>query len=132
MVSYSILTVVVLSNVWVAYVIFSACTPLEAFWDTTIMPAVCHPMAFWLSNQYLFITTDFLIFLLPIPVVWALKVRMGQKMLLVFLFTMGFLYVYLPPSKQTEESRLTFPAPASSPSSASSWPPRLSPTAAST
>ncbi len=93
MVSYSILSVVILSNIWVGYVIFSACTPLAAFWDTSISPATCHPQAYWLSNQYLFITTDFLIFFLPIPVVWRLKIRWSQKLLLLFLFAMGFLYV---------------------------------------
>ncbi|KJR89713.1 uncharacterized protein SPSK_06256 [Sporothrix schenckii 1099-18] len=89
-VSFILLAVVAVGQTWVLYVIFSACTPLEAFWDPTILGATCHPQVFWLSNQYLMIATDFMIFLLPLPVVWRLKVRPGHKVLLVFVFAMGF------------------------------------------
>ncbi|KIH87359.1 hypothetical protein SPBR_04955 [Sporothrix brasiliensis 5110] len=89
-VSFILFAVVAVGQTWVLYVIFSACTPLEAFWDPTILGATCHPQVFWLSNQYLMIATDFMIFLLPLPVVWRLKVRPGHKVLLVFVFAMGF------------------------------------------
>ncbi|OAA63522.1 hypothetical protein SPI_03685 [Niveomyces insectorum RCEF 264] len=98
--SLGLLAVVALSQIWVLYVIFSACTPLAAFWDPALAAAgpdassssgsSCHPQVYWLSNQYLLIATDFLVFLLPLPVVWTLKVRRRQKILLVFLFALGF------------------------------------------
>ncbi|KAL1894399.1 hypothetical protein Sste5346_005901 [Sporothrix stenoceras] len=89
-VSFFLLAVVAASQIWMLYVIFSACTPLRAFWDMTIVGATCHPQAYWLANQYQLIATDFMIFLLPLPVVWRLKVKPGQKILLVFVFAMGF------------------------------------------
>ncbi|CAK7199424.1 hypothetical protein SEUCBS139899_002104 [Sporothrix eucalyptigena] len=89
-VSVFLIFVVAASQIWMLYVIFTACTPLQAFWDSTIVGATCHPQAYWLANQYQLIATDFLIFLLPLPVVWRLKVRPGQKILLVFVFAMGF------------------------------------------
>lgn len=92
-VSFFLLAVVAASQIWMLYVIFSACTPLQAFWDPSIVGATCHPQAYWLANQYQLIATDFMIFLLPLPVVWRLKVRPGQKILLVFVFAMGFWYV---------------------------------------
>ena len=89
--TYIVLALVILSNIWVFYVIFSACTPIEAFWDISIRLATCHPQAYWLSNQGLIIVTDCLVFLLPMPVVWPLKMRMTQKVLVLFLFSMGLL-----------------------------------------
>ncbi|CAK7218925.1 hypothetical protein SBRCBS47491_003671 [Sporothrix bragantina] len=89
-VSVFLIAVVAASQIWMTYVIFTACTPIQAFWDFTIVGATCHPQIYWLANQYQLIATDFLIFLLPLPVVWRLKVRPGQKLLLVFIFAMGF------------------------------------------
>jgi hypothetical protein len=95
--SYGVLVVLLGTQIWVFYVIFTACDPLPAFWDPTIVPAVCRSQAYWLSNQYLAIATDFIIFLLPVPVIWDLKIRLRQKCLLLFLFTMGLLYVFPSP-----------------------------------
>ncbi|CAK7221958.1 hypothetical protein SCUCBS95973_004676 [Sporothrix curviconia] len=89
-VSVVLIALVAAGQIWMIYVIFTACTPLQAFWDSTIVGATCRPQTYWLANQYQLIATDVLIFLLPLPVVWRLKVRPGQKPLLVFVFTMGF------------------------------------------
>ena len=88
--SWATLGLVVVTNIYMLYVIFTACIPLEAFWDRSI-PGNCHSQAWWLSNQYTHIATDIIIFLLPIPVVWTLQVRWRQKLVLVGIFAMGFL-----------------------------------------
>lgn len=90
---YLALSLVVLTNLWTVYVIFTACVPLQAFWDMTIHGATCHPQSFWLANNYMHIITDILIFILPIPVVWSLRVRTRQRILLLGVFALGFLYV---------------------------------------
>jgi hypothetical protein len=89
--SYVIFGILILSHIWAFYTIFSACVPIEAFWDMTIQGAVCQPQAYFLANQYLSIAIDLIMFFLPIPVVYGLKIRWKQKCLLLFLFTLGFL-----------------------------------------
>ncbi len=78
---------------WTLWVVCTACSPLEAYWDANIEPVSCHPQSYWLANNYIHIGTAFLVVLLPIPVVWGLQVRLRQKLLLLCLFAMGFGYV---------------------------------------
>ena len=103
--AYVVLSIVLLSSVWNFYVIFSACSPIQAYWDPSVQGASCHEQAYWLSNSGLLISTDFLVFFLPIPVVLRLKMRTAQKVLVLALFSMGFLYV----SKQSP-SQLCLPS----------------------
>src|SRR3569833_3254605 len=49
--SYAILVVLFLSQVWVYYVIFTACTPLTAFWDTSIVPLDCHSQNYFRASR---------------------------------------------------------------------------------
>jgi len=88
--SFVVLAIIALVQVWQYYVLFSACVPLKAFWDITVRGR-CHPQVYFLSNQYLAIACDFLVFLLPIPVVAQLKIRLRQKILVLWLFALGFL-----------------------------------------
>ena len=48
----------------------------------------------WLANTYLHIITDFLIYLLPMPVIFCLRFPRRQKVLLFVLFAFGFLQVW--------------------------------------
>jgi len=90
--AYAVLAVVLLASVWNFYVIFSACSPLQAYWDPALAEgATCHEQAYWLSNSGLLISTDFLVFFLPVPVVWRLNMRTVQKVMVLGLFSMGFL-----------------------------------------
>jgi len=91
--SYVVFGAIIITHVWAYYVIFSACRPIQAFWDPSTPDAVCNPPQYFLANQYLAIATDFIMFFLPLPVVWTLKVRWKQKVLLMSLFALGFLYV---------------------------------------
>jgi hypothetical protein len=93
--AYAVLAIVVVTNIWQFYVIFSACVPLNAFWDPTVQGATCHSQSYWFANNYLHIATDLLIFILPMPVVWKLQVRMAQKILLLSIFALGFFIVFL-------------------------------------
>jgi hypothetical protein len=71
------------------------CIPIDAFWDITI-PGKCLPMgtkAQMLMASVGNIITDVIILLLPVPVVLRLKLRKQQKVALLGIFSLGFLYV---------------------------------------
>lgn len=87
-----ILAAVVISNAWILGVVFTACIPLEAYWDYTLRESAwCQPQPSWWANIGLHIATDFLIFLLPMPVITTLRLPRRQKYILVGVFTLGFL-----------------------------------------
>ena len=87
---YVTLAVVMVFNVWVVVYIFTACVPLEAFWDPRVH-GQCYPE--WLSpfNTVLHIVSDLVIFLLPFPAVRHLRMPPRQKSLLFCIFGLGFL-----------------------------------------
>lgn len=89
---YAILVVVTISNVWSFVVVMTACIPLAAFWDPALAAgAYCHPRSFWWSNTGLHMATDFLIFALPMPIIFRLNASIRQKVLLYSTFAFGFL-----------------------------------------
>ncbi|KAB5516937.1 hypothetical protein GE09DRAFT_574246 [Coniochaeta sp. 2T2.1] len=91
---YVIGAVVTLSNVWTFAVVMTACVPLAAFWDFKLAAAegtYCHPRSFWWANTGLHMATDFLIFALPMPIVFHLNANPRQKVLLYGIFAFGFL-----------------------------------------
>lgn len=89
---YAIMVVVTLSNIWTFAVVMTACIPLQAFWDYTIAAdSYCHPRSFWWANTGLHMTTDFLIFALPMPFIFHLNTSPKQKVLLYGIFAFGFL-----------------------------------------
>ncbi|OLN80990.1 hypothetical protein CCHL11_10219 [Colletotrichum chlorophyti] len=72
---------------------FTFCVPLEGFWDRRI-PAKC------VSQQALFyvfgacsIATDIIIFILPLPALYKLKLPRSQKLYLLAIFSLGFFIV---------------------------------------
>ncbi|GKT64786.1 integral membrane protein [Colletotrichum tofieldiae] len=72
---------------------FVFCVPLDGFWDPRI-PAKCF------GQQVLFyvfgacsIVTDVIIFLLPLPALFKLKIPHSQKLYLLGIFSLGFFIV---------------------------------------
>lgn len=69
------------------------CIPIEGLWDPTVS-AVCNAIGpdpqFYMASVGN-IVTDFIILLLPLPVVWKLKLRRPQKVVLFVVFGVGFL-----------------------------------------
>ncbi len=86
-----VLAIVVISNIYMVVAVFTACIPLQAFWDIRITDKYCHPQSVWWANTSLLIITDFLIFLLPMPAVWTLNVPRKQRFALLGIFGLGFL-----------------------------------------
>ncbi len=87
---YITMTIVTAFNFWILIYVFTACVPLQAFWDPTV-PGRCYPV--WVSpvNTVIHIATDLVIFLLPFPVVKHLRMPPRQKYLVFCIFGLGFL-----------------------------------------
>jgi hypothetical protein len=90
------LAIVIIYNIWGFYLSMTPCNPLQAYWDFSIH-GDCRPVSYMWAEIGLHIGTDFLIFMIPIPVVLIMKVPLKQKMSLFFIFALGFLYVYSHP-----------------------------------
>ncbi|KAL1836806.1 hypothetical protein VTJ49DRAFT_4634 [Mycothermus thermophilus] len=86
---------VVVSHLYMAVTTFTACIPLQSYWDFRVPKRYCHSNAVWWSNTALHMVTDFLIFLLPMPVVWTINLPRRQKLILSFLFGFGFLVCFI-------------------------------------
>ncbi|PKS05927.1 hypothetical protein jhhlp_007760 [Lomentospora prolificans] len=64
------------------------CTPVSAFWEGG---GKCIPnIPQWYINAGGNILTDIMILLLPLPIIWQLKLVKGQKFILVGIFCLGF------------------------------------------
>ncbi|TLD11868.1 hypothetical protein PspLS_11288 [Pyricularia sp. CBS 133598] len=93
------LAFVVVANLWIAASNFTACVPLQAYWDYGLRARLleegkevyCHPNMVYYVNSSINVVTDFVIFALPLPVVLSMrKLALRQKMALLGLFGMGF------------------------------------------
>jgi len=85
-----VLGIVVVCNIWSFISNFVSCIPLEAGWDSSIQ-GTCLGVAVSLANSVIHVITDFIIFLLPLPVILKLKINKKQKIGLVAVFSLGFL-----------------------------------------
>ncbi|OHW98284.1 integral membrane protein [Colletotrichum incanum] len=88
-----LLGIVVVSHTWIIVSILTTCIPLSAAWNfDPLGPAVyCHPISVFWGNACLHLVTDFLIFLLPLPVISSMRLPRRQKMGLYFVFCLAFL-----------------------------------------
>lgn len=89
-VSWGALGFVVLYNVWGFAMYLTICIPLEKMWNADLQ-GYCHPFEVWWALTYLHIITDFMIFLIPIPVVVTMRIPVRQKAGLLAVFTLGLL-----------------------------------------
>ncbi|KAI3323480.1 hypothetical protein HD806DRAFT_496829 [Xylariaceae sp. AK1471] len=86
-----LLVIVVITHLWIILSLFTVCVPLEAFWDRTKRPtAYCHPFSVYWSHAGINISTDFLIFALPLTVLHKVHAPRGQKIALYLVFLLAF------------------------------------------
>ena len=69
------------------------CIPLHAFWDKSVKGAYCHGPDVWWVNTALGVVTDFLIWSVPLPQIWRMTIPRPEKITLISLFSLGFVYV---------------------------------------
>lgn len=72
------------------------CAPIAKFWDRTIEGRCLNIHFVWYLTAGGNISTDILVFILPMPVLYKLQLPRGQKIFLLGVFCLGFLYVWSP------------------------------------
>jgi steroid 5-alpha reductase family enzyme len=89
---YLVLSLIVFATIWNLAVICTACIPLDAFWDPLKAPgAYCHGVALYWANTGLHVATDYVLFVVPLPNIWSMRLPRRQKGLILGLFSMGFM-----------------------------------------
>ncbi|KAF4625948.1 hypothetical protein G7Y89_g12214 [Cudoniella acicularis] len=90
LICYIQLAIVIVYGLWLLFDNIFFCTPISFFWDKTI-PGKCLPSAkVWFTNSSLNIATDFMILILPLPVISTLRLPKQQKQILYPIFAVGF------------------------------------------
>ncbi|KAK3372287.1 hypothetical protein B0H63DRAFT_527138 [Podospora didyma] len=86
-----LLGIVTLSSLWCIVTLLTACIPLQAFWDSSVKGSFCHKPPVWWGVTGVPVFTDVLVCIFPIPMVIRLTLPRRQKILVVGVFTGGFL-----------------------------------------
>jgi hypothetical protein len=82
------IAVVVAYTLWTVFASIFACVPVSAFW-TREKASCINQYAMWFTNAAINIATDFLIILLPIPVIKNLNLGRRQRIGLIAIFAVG-------------------------------------------
>lgn len=92
---YIMLGIVIVYNIFGFISELTLCIPLSKLWSDR--DGTCHPISFSWAVIGLHIVTDFLIFFLPIPVFFNVKMSPHKKFTVLAAFTVGFMYVLWSP-----------------------------------
>ncbi|OHF01852.1 hypothetical protein CORC01_02730 [Colletotrichum orchidophilum] len=89
----TLLGIVILSHAWMIASILTTCVPLTSAWnyDPLNPPIYCHPISVFWGNACVHFATDLLIFLLPLPVIYTMRLPRRQKTGLYVVFCLAFL-----------------------------------------
>ena len=103
----TLLGIVLVSHAYILATLCTACIPFDAFWDFAKQStAFCQPQAVYWSHAGLNVTTDFLIFILPLTVLHKIRCPVPQKIALSVIFVLAFRY-YLSKKKKSSPAYRT-------------------------
>ncbi|KAK0634102.1 hypothetical protein B0T14DRAFT_561619 [Immersiella caudata] len=83
-------TITIFFGLWTIITVFTACVPLTAFWDRSVK-GICHENRWYATTSAMHISTEFFIYILPMPAIRTLRLRFRLRILLFSLFGFGFL-----------------------------------------
>ncbi|KAN0115321.1 hypothetical protein V8E51_004865 [Hyaloscypha variabilis] len=87
---YLVMAIVIGYNLGSALVNLFSCNPIAKSWDLSITSGSCiNRPIFYFANAGLNIGTDFIMIVLPVPMLWNLRLPMRQKAGLVGIFMAG-------------------------------------------
>ncbi|KAK8038334.1 hypothetical protein PG994_015101 [Apiospora phragmitis] len=93
---WCLIVFIIAYTVMAALIMVLRCQPVSGFWDSTI-GAKCYPIKLFV--QFAFINTRLNIFTnvalatLPIPIIWSLKMKMGTRIHIVAILSLGWVAV---------------------------------------
>lgn len=89
-VCYVVLGIVTAYGVWTLFGNIFICTPVEFFWNKSLPNGSClNQFTVWFTNAGVNIVQDFVILVLPMPVLRSLSIPKGQKRALMVVFALG-------------------------------------------
>ncbi|KZL83770.1 pth11-like integral membrane protein [Colletotrichum incanum] len=87
---YVALSIVVIVSLWTVFSSILFCMPISRNWDRSV-PGVCFSQGpNWFASASLNIATDFMILILPLPILPKVKQSRQQKISLYLIFALGF------------------------------------------
>lgn len=98
-IQHLILVLLVLFGAWtiaLTFLLSLVCVPVAKFWDPTVEGHCLNELVIWYVVAGINLVTDFIVCGIPLPVISHLHLPRRQKLMLVAVFCLGFLYV-LPP-----------------------------------
>ena len=75
------------------------CQPVSVFWNKLIAGGCINTDGFVLAEAGITIATDIIVLILPLPMIWRLKISKQQKWAVSGVFMLGSLYALLPSSQ---------------------------------
>ncbi len=94
---YILLFVIVGYSLNAGFSFLYLCTPMDSLWDPSIQGTCVDLYAAFLVSSVLNAVTDIVILLLPLWLLWPLRVRLGQKIAVALALMAGGLYALLSP-----------------------------------
>ena len=85
---------VIVTVFWITSIfsIIFTCIPVEAAWNYSITDAKCiHILTYFYTSTGVNIATDLLLCFLPLPTIWSLQMAKAQRVVVCFIFGLGFL-----------------------------------------
>ncbi|KAK1758942.1 hypothetical protein QBC47DRAFT_436311 [Echria macrotheca] len=93
-VSYSVIGFLLVYLVTTCVTSILQCRPISLAWDKTIPDGQCiDVLRFFVFNGAIALFTDLVVLALPLPLVWGLKLPLGQKLALIPVFGIGIFIV---------------------------------------
>jgi hypothetical protein len=89
--AWIMLVFVVVYHVAGMVVVFTQCIPLEALWNPNIKDAICHEPVWMWTFLIIHIASDFIVYLIPLPVVFQMRLPWRQKVGILVVLALGFL-----------------------------------------
>ena len=68
------------------------CIPINAFWDETVKHHCIDTYTFYIVDSAMQLVTDVVVLLIPLPVVWSLRIGTPRKIGLSVIFLLGSMY----------------------------------------
>lgn len=87
--------IVIANSIGVFVSVCCYCTPIAHFWDPLRVPGHCinEVVATTMFSLTLMIT-DLIIYVMPMPIIWKLKMTTRRRIEITLVFVIGLLYVY--------------------------------------
>ncbi|EKG09926.1 hypothetical protein MPH_12998 [Macrophomina phaseolina MS6] len=91
-ITYGTMAIIIIYGVIGSLQFLFACRPIAKFWDPTITYGSCSDNnKFWISNAAVNSVTDIIMVILPILMLWNVRIPKRQKIGLILIFMTGIL-----------------------------------------